>query len=458
MSNPLNASAFSGDFVWGAATAAYQIEGAIETDGKGKSIWDIFTAIPGKIADGTNGVIACDHYDRLEQDLDLIAELGLTAYRFSVAWSRIFPAGKGELNQSGLDFYSRLVDGLLARNVQPFPTLFHWDMPQAIYEENGGFMARDTASYFADYADAVTRSLGDRVKSWITLNEPWEHAFMGHIEGVHAPGVQRFDMYLPLIHHQLLGHGLAMQAIRASQPAADVGITLSLTPVHPGEDTDEHRAAAGRLNEFINFVTLDPVFRGAYPTDLWARMDGFHPEIGKDDMTLISAQLDFVGVNTYQRIFGEPSADIPFLQATEAHGEKPRETEFYKDGTLYTTMGWEVYPDSLGEVLGWIRNDYGNPSVYITENGIALDDKNIDGRIQDTLRTEYLENHIAQVQSAMSEGSDIKGYFVWTLMDNFEWAVGCEKRFGIVHTDFSNLTRTIKDSGYWYRNLIKASR
>ncbi|MEO9600710.1 GH1 family beta-glucosidase [Parasphingorhabdus sp.] len=456
MSNKVDPSRFTKDFVWGAATAAYQIEGAVDKDGKGPSIWDSFTTNPDNIADGTDGIIACGHYDRLEQDLDLIAELGLTAYRFSIAWSRIFPDGKGAVNQAGLDFYGRLIDGLLARGVRPFPTLFHWDMPQALYDENGGFMARDTAYYFADYAETVVRALGDRVKSWITLNEPWEHTFMGHLEGVHAPGVTRFDMYMPLMHHQLLGHGLALERIRAATPDAEAGVTLSLTPMHPDTDSDKDRAAARRLNEFLNFVTLDPLFKSQYPGELTERFAPFPADIRDGDMDIISAKVDFVGINTYQRAFAKHDDATPLLQASEARGEEPRQTEFYKDGTLHSTMGWEVYPDSLGEVLGWIRNDYGNPTVYMTENGIALDDHVVDGRVEDPLRAQYLEDHIAQIQSAQASGSDIRGYFVWTLMDNFEWAAGCEKRFGLIHTNYDDLTRMIKASGYWYRDFIAA--
>jgi len=454
MIDKLDACQFSSDFVWGAATAAYQIEGAVDKDGRGVSIWDTFSQTPGNVADGTNGIIACGHYDRLDQDLDLIAELGLTAYRFSIAWSRIFPDGKGQLNAAGLDFYTRLVDGLLERGVQPFPTLFHWDMPQAIYDENGGFMARETAHYFADYAAAVSEHLGDRVHNWITLNEPWEHTYMGHLEGVHAPGIRRFDMFLPLIHHQLLGHGLGAKAIRANVPDAKIGVTLSVTPMHPTEDTEAHRVAAQRLNDFVNFVALDPLFKGHYPADLLGRMTGMGPDIQDGDMELISSKIDFVGINTYQRGFAEPSPDTPVLEAKGSGGRAPCDTEYFEGDTLYTTMGWEVYPDSLGEVLTWIREDYGNPTVLITENGIALDDKVVDSKVSDPLREKYLKDHIHQIQIANAKGSDVRGYFVWTLMDNFEWAAGCKKRFGLMHTNFSTLERTIKDSGYWYRDWI----
>lgn len=455
MSDPFRPEAFPKDFVFGSATAAYQIEGAVKEDGRGASIWDIFSHTKGKIADGTNGDRACDHYHRLDSDLDLIKALGHDAYRFSIAWPRIMPTGRGAVNEPGLDFYDRLIDGLLERGITPYPTLFHWDTPQALYELNGGFHSRDTAHYFADYAGVVTKRLGDRVKDWITLNEPWEHAFFGHVEGWHAPGEKKIWKFLPLIHHMLLGHGLAMQAIRDQWTDARVGTTISYTPAHATKQGKRHEKANQILNEILNFATTDALFKGRYPELLMRKFWFGRPKVQPGDMETISQPVDFLGVNYYSQLkMHHRRFAIPFGIHVEEAFKTPPETELEKDGDRFTTMGWKIEPQGLGEVLSWLREDYGNPPIYITENGIALDDHVVKGRVQDQWRIDYIRDHLQAVRGELAKGSDLRGYFVWSLFDNFEWALGNQKRFGMVHVDFDTFTRTPKDSAQWYADMI----
>ncbi len=448
-----------GDFVFGSATAAYQIEGAVNEDGRGPSIWDAFSHRPGNIADGTNGDMACDHYHRLDADLDLIASLNHQAYRFSIAWPRVMPQGVGAVNTKGLDFYDRLVDGLLERGIMPFPTLFHWDMPQALYAAKGGFKSRDVAYHFADYAGVVAERLGDRVKNWITLNEPWEHAFFGYVEGWHAPGEKKIWRFLPVIHHLLLGHGLATQAIRDRWSDAKVGTTISYTPAHATRSGSKHEEARQLLNEILNFVTTDALFKGKYPEKLWRKFWFGRPKIRPGDMEIISRPVDFLGVNYYScvKMHYERFA-IPFGIKIEDAFKTPPQKEQARDGARFTTMGWRVEPEGLGEVLGWLRERYGNPPIYVTENGMALDDRLVDGHVHDQWRIDYIRDHLGAVQGAMSKGSDVRGYFVWSLFDNFEWALGNQKRFGMVHVNFDDFTRTPKDSALWYGELIAKHR
>jgi beta-glucosidase len=431
---------FPGNFVWGVATSAFQIEGAARADGKGPSIWDEFCRIPGAIADGSNGDVACDHYHRLESDLDLIAELGVTAYRFSVSWPRVQPSGSGPVNEPGLAFYERLVDGLLARNIQPYLTLYHWDLPAELQRGSGGWAARDTAYRFADYAGIVARRLGDRVVSFATHNEPWVSAVLGYERGVFAPGIKDRRIAYQASHHLLLSHGLGMQAVRATGTKADVGIVLNMSPVRPAteSDVDVHHARLedGRL---IRWYT-DPLFKGSYPQDIIEYLGADAPQVQQADAGIIAQPCDFVGINYYH--------------PTVSSGSNPASPA--SSGAAVTDMGWEVAPRGLFELLMRLRRDYQLPPIFITENGAAYCDQWVNGRIEDEQRRQYIESHIVAVAEAIEHGIDVRGYFVWSLMDNFEWAEGYGKRFGIVHVDYATLQRTLKRSALWYKALLRA--
>lgn len=428
---------FPDGFLWGAATAAFQIEGATQEDGRGESIWDRFCTSPGKVAFGDTGEVACDHYHRVGEDTALMRELGLQAYRFSVAWPRILPNGTGPANTAGLDFYDRLVDELLASGIRPFLTLYHWDLPQAL-QERGGWGRRDIVGEFADYAAVVARRLGDRVQDWATLNEPWVSVFMGHRSGEHAPGLRDEKLALQVAHHHLLAHGAAVDALRASVPGARVGIVLNLWPHEPYHDTAEERAAAEAGWQRDAAWFLDPLFRGTYPAEAWDAYGSLRPSVCAGDMAQIARELDFWGVNYYQRAVIGVAGRVP--------------------GSEYTDQGWEVHPASLEQMLVRLAREYRTPPVYITENGAAYRDTvGADGRISDPRRTAYIESHLAAVRRAIAQGADVRGYFVWSLLDNFEWAYGYADRFGIVHVDFATQKRTIKDSGRWYARTIAAN-
>ncbi|MGQ9715646.1 MAG: GH1 family beta-glucosidase [Anaerolineae bacterium] len=437
--------AFPEHFTWGAATAAYQIEGAWDEDGKGPSIWDVFCRVPGAIQDGDTGDVACDHYHRWREDVALMRELGLRAYRFSVSWPRVLPEGRGKVNRPGLDFYDRLVDALLAAEIQPFVTLYHWDLPQALQEE-GGWPVRDTARRFADFADVVSRRLGDRVRHWITLNEPWVVAYAGYGNGYHAPGIRNPLAAVQATHHLLLAHGLAVPVLRENGDAAtQVGITLNLSPVHPASDRPADEGAARRYDGFLNRWFLDPLFRRRYPEDMLEMLGSALPDRYEEDLETIAVPVDFLGVNNYTRTV---VADDPDSVVVETREVKPT-------GRPYTEMGWEVYPEGLYEILTRVHRDYAPPCIYITENGAAFADQvDAEGRVHDAQRVGFLREHIAQAHRALEEGVPLAGYFVWTLLDNFEWAYGYSKRFGIVYVDFATQERIVKDSGIWYRGVI----
>lgn len=449
---------FPEDFVFGTATAAYQIEGAVNEDGRGPSIWDEFSHKKGKIFQDQNGDVTCDHYHRYAEDVALMRELGVNAYRLSLSWSRIIPEGTGAVNQKGLDFYRRLLDSLLEAQITPYVTLFHWDMPLKLHQRYGGFQNRQAALDFADYAQVVARELGDRISHFITLNEPWEHCVLGHFLGDHAPGLKKPWNYWKIMHHQLLGHAMAMERIRNTCPDAIVGITVSQLPIHPLTDRDKDHRAAAVGNEFMNFITLDPLVKGHYPEDLSRRLRLFAPKVGADDMTRINAPVDFIGINNYQREFARHTWLVPFLNAWIEGGGEVAEGDFVKDGVQYTSMGWEVYPEAIYEALKWLQDDYGNPTVMITENGAAFEDVVVDGVVDDPKRISYLEAYMGQVKRAMDEGANITGYFAWSLMDNFEWATGYSKRFGLIHVNYETQQRIIKSSGRWYHDLIKRSQ
>ncbi len=448
---------FSDGFLFGASSSAFQIEGALDRDGRGPSVWDAFIARPGRERLRSDAATACDHYARWADDVAIAGELGLDAYRFSVSWPRIQPDGRGEPNRAGLDFYSRLVDGLLERDVRPFPTLFHWDLPLALQRDSGGFRDRDTAARFEDYAGIVARALGDRVKDWITINEPFEYACFGHLFGTHAPGVKSPLAYLQVVHHQLLAHGRAVSAIRSEAAGARVGIALSWTPVHPLRDTEADEKAAARANAFMNGVSFDPILLGRYPALVTRGL--LRPPVRDGDFETISTPLDFVGLNYYSREKARNAPLVPFIRA-DVTGKEPRELPESDDRTA---MGWEVYHRGLVEILAELRGRYGNPPVIVTEFGSAWSDSvETDAatgraRVRDTRRVRYLRDALAAMRSAIEAGSDLRGAFVWSLTDNFEWAEGNAKRFGLVHVDYGTQARTVKDSGRWYAGLI-ASR
>jgi len=437
---------FPDNFVWGAATASYQIEGAYNEDGKGESIWDRFCRTPGKVQDGDRGGIACDFYHRYRDDVKLMKSMSLNAYRFSIAWSRIFPQGKGQVNQRGLDFYERVVDELLDSGIEPFVTLYHWDLPQAL-QEKGGWANRDTIGYFKDYAEEVSRKLGDRVHFWITHNEPWVVSFLGHHSGIHAPGIKNLSTALKVSHHLLLSHGETVAVIRDNgDEKTQVGITLNLSPVYPVSESEEDKKAAKRWDGYLNRWFLEPIYKGSYPEDMLALYGDKAPEIQAQDLERISTKTDFLGVNYYTRTVVKADKKEVFLGLSQV---KPT-------GAEYTEMDWEIYPPGIYEILKRVHNDYDAPVIYITENGVAFPDKiDKNGRVNDESRIEYLKGHFLQAHRAIEDGVKLSGYFVWSLLDNFEWAYGYSKRFGLIYTDYPTQKRIIKASGWWYKKVIE---
>jgi beta-glucosidase len=437
---------FPADFVWGAATASFQIEGASHEDGRGESIWDRFCATPGKVRSGDTGEIACDFYHRYPEDVALMRELGIDAFRFSIAWPRILPEGRGRVNHEGLDFYDRLLDELLESDIRPFVTLYHWDLPQAL-EDLGGWPNRDIVDAFGEYTEIVAGRLGDRVERWITLNEPRVSTWEGYGNGRHAPGRTSAADALATSHHLLLAHGRAVEILRRAVPNAKVGITLDLHPVYPASESDADKAAATRMDGLENRWFLDPIFRGEYPADVLDSLDGSAPTILDGDLESISAPIDFLGVNNYSR------------QVVSAGPGGNGQNAARDPDSAYTDMGWEVYPEGLHDVLIRLRDEYTVPSIYITENGAAFADvRSHDGAVRDPEREAFLEAYIDAVGRAVTAGVPVHGYFVWSLLDNFEWGWGYGKRFGIVYVDYPTLERVPKGSFEWYRDLIAAQR
>jgi beta-glucosidase len=422
---------FPPGFCWGAATSAYQIEGAWNEDGKGESIWDRFAHSPGHVANGDHGDVACDHYHRFAEDVGLMRRLGLQAYRFSISWPRVLPTGRGMVNARGLDFYDRLVDALRAAGIEPFPTLYHWDLPQALQDE-GGWTRREMAAWFAEYTAQVARRLADRVRFWTTLNEPRVVIINGYQTGEHPPGVRDRGLARQVGHHLLLAHGRALQALHAADASARVGIALNQAGADPAGDSpaDADAAEAAWRDECF---FLGPLLKGEYES-----MPSESPRIEPGDLRVIAQPLDFLGVNFYAR------------QVVGAGGPVRR-----VPGSSHTAMGWEVHPPALRRLLGRLHAEYPLPPLFITENGAAFHDEvSGDGHIHDAPRQEYLRQHIAQLRLAMDDGVDVRGYFVWSLLDNFEWTFGYDPRFGLVRVDYATQQRTVKDSGEWYRRLI----
>lgn len=440
---------FPPDFVWGAATSAYQIEGAWNEDGKGLSIWDTFSHHPGAIRDNQTGDIACDHYHRWQEDISLMKSIGLKAYRFSVAWPRIFPQGTGKLNPQGLDFYQRLVDGLLSADIEPFITLYHWDLPQSL-QDQGGWPNRDTAKAFVQYADQVSRVLGDRVKYWITFNEPFIVAWLGYLIGEHAPGHKDRDEMLRAAHHLLLAHGWSVPILRQNAPHAQVGITLDFYPVTPASSHFADRYAAWLQDGYRNRWLLDPLVARGYPLEVIQFFNYPMDFIQPGDLEVIATPIDFMGMNYYSR---------QIIRARDRENEDFTPIPLPPpSGSEITEMGWEVYPQGLFEWLTRLTYEYRFPAIYVTENGAAYPDNPDDCRIEDTQRIHYLREHFAQAWRALQVGVPLKGYFVWSLMDNFEWSHGYTKRFGLIYVDFKTQERRMKRSAHWYRQVIASGK
>jgi beta-glucosidase len=434
----LTETGFPSGFAWGVATAAYQIEGATREDGRGESIWDRFSHTPGKTYNGDTGDVACDHYHRWQDDIALLQQLSLNAYRFSIAWSRVLPEGRGKPNAAGLDFYDRLVDRLLVAGIDPFVTLYHWDLPQAL-EDRGGWRNRDTAAFFSDFAEVISGRLGDRAGHWLTINEPHVVVLEGHVYGRMAPGLADRGLIAPVAHHLLLAHGLALQAIRSQAPRTEVGIVLNLTHLEPATDREADVLAVEYADGLYHRWYLDPLYRGAYPADIESRLNLPEGLVRPDDLAVIGAPLDFLGVNYYTRAViraGRPGSILP-------QPVPPRVREL-------TTMGWEIYPTGLHDILLRLHRDYPEARLYVTESGASFPDL-VDerGEVHDPLRVRYLEQHFQEARRALADGVPLCGYFIWSLLDNFEWAHGYLPRFGIVHVDYETQQRIIKESGYF---------
>ncbi|WP_432987236.1 GH1 family beta-glucosidase [Dactylosporangium sp. CA-233914] len=453
---------FPPGFLWGAATASYQIEGAAAEDGRTPSIWDTFSHTPGRTKGGDTGDEACDHYHRYREDVALMTDLGLGSYRFSIAWPRVQPGGRGSMNDKGLDFYQRLVDELLEQGITPWVTLYHWDLPQEL-EDAGGWPARDTAHRFAEYAALVHGALGDRVRHWTTLNEPWCSALLGYASGVHAPGRRHAPDALAAMHHLLLGHGEAVRAIRANDPQAQLGITLNLYAISPADPArDGDLEAARRIDGLANRIFLDPVLRGAYPQDVRADLAGISDFgfVHDGDLETIAAPLDLLGINYYSRhVVAAPDPGAPVEPYWRAPTSWPgsEDVRFLKRaGVPVTDMDWEVDAPGLTETLVRVARDYPAIPLYVTENGAAyVDVPGPDGQIDDVERAAYFDAHLRAALAALEQGAPLKGYFAWSLLDNFEWAWGYTKRFGLVAVDYTTQQRTMKTSGHRYREVIK---
>jgi beta-glucosidase len=450
--NPLRAhaaadeevGAFPADFVWGASTSSYQIEGAVDADGRGKSIWDVFCHTPGRIQNGDTGDVACDHYHRFREDVDILARGGFDAYRFSTAWPRILPAGSGAVEPRGLDFYDRLVDALIAHRITPWLCLYHWDLPQAL-QQRGGWLNRDTCEKFADYARVAAARLGDRVKHWATFNEPNVHAVFGHGMGSHAPGLTGLPHMLAAIHHQNLAHGRAVAALRAERADLRIGTVISQQPVRPSSDRDEDHRAVGRFDAMWNGASVVPLLKGRYPAPVSAE---FAPLIAAGDLQAIHQPIDFLGVNYYSPMY---VADAPRSLFGAWFGAVPH-------GTRFTAMGWPIDAGGLPEELINLHQRYGDLDLYVTENGACFNDiVGADGSVHDDARVAFLRDHIAAAGRALAAGVKLRGYFVWSLLDNFEWAEGYRRRFGIVHVDFATQKRTPKSSFAYLARMTRRS-
>jgi len=436
---------FGDDFTWGVAHASYQVEGAWDVDGKGLSIWDTFTHRKGKIKDDTNGDVACDFYHRYPEDTALVADLGFDAQRFSVSWPRVIPDGQGRVNPAGLDFYSRLVDACLENQVEPWLTLYHWDLPEAL-QQRGGWANRDIVGWFEEYVAVVADALGDRVKNWMVFNEPCSFIHGGYLSGLHAPGIRGIRPMLAATHHVNLCQSVGASTVRAHVPDANVGTTHIITPMRTKEDTPRHRRAAAALDAFSNRIFIEPNFGLGYPTEAASAMKLIDRYIKPGDDEAIKVDWDFIGVQYYTRLLARP-APIPGL------GAIPWMTKDHRRYDL-TAMGWEVQPDGLYEAIAKVHAYDPSVSLVVTENGAAFPDRVVDGKIRDVRRTAFYEDHLTEVRRAIDDGLPVDGYFCWSLMDNFEWAEGYVPRFGLVYVDYETQERTVKDSGYWFKQFL----
>ncbi|WP_329108610.1 GH1 family beta-glucosidase [Micromonospora sp. NBC_01699] len=450
---------FPSTFLWGAATAAYQIEGAATEGGRTPSIWDTFSHTPGLTIQGHTGDVACDHYHRFRDDIKLMAELGLKSYRFSLSWTRIQPGGVGRVNPEGVDFYQRLVDDLLEHDIEPWVTLYHWDLPQPL-QDAGGWPLRDTAERFADYAVLAHHALGDRVRYWTTLNEPWCSAFLGYGSGAHAPGLSDPEAAVQAGHHLMLGHGLAVRAIKEARPDHDLGITLNLYAVSPERDTAADADAARRIDGLANRFFLDPVLLGEYPPDVvedLAEVTDFK-HVRDGDMEIISTPLSVLGINYYSRhVVAAPVEGVepePYWRAP-SNWPGSEHVRFVTRGVPVTDMNWEIDAPGLVEVLERVYREYPELPLYVTENGAAFVDEVVDGEVDDIDRVAYFDAHLRACHTAITSGVPLRGYFAWSLMDNFEWAWGYTKRFGMIHVDYDSQLRTPKSSARWYADVIR---
>jgi len=436
ISLPNNSTMLSKDFIYGVATASFQIEGGAEQ--RLPCIWDTFCDTPNKVIDGSNGLVACDHFNLWQKDIELIESLGVDAYRLSVSWPRVITQS-GELNQAGVDYYLNILDTLNSKNIKAFVTLYHWDLPQYL-EDNGGWLNRDTAYKFRDYANLISQAFGERVHSYATLNEPFCSAFLGYEAGIHAPGLVGKEYGKKAAHHLLLAHGLAMQVLTKNSPNSKNGIVLNFTPCYAETDSDADKKATSFADDYFNQWYIKPIYDGEYPAILADLPQAHHPEILEGDMEIISHPTDFLGINFYTRAIYRADEKEQFVQIDPP---APR-----------TDIGWEIYPAAFTELLVSLNETYTLPPIYITENGAAMDDKLVNGEVNDSDRIDYYHNHLNAVNTAIEQGVDIKGYFAWSLMDNFEWAEGYLKRFGIVYVDYDSQVRTIKASGHAYKDLI----
>ncbi|GLV13869.1 beta-glucosidase [Alicyclobacillus hesperidum] len=438
---------FPDDFIWGAATASYQIEGAAAEDGRGPSIWDTFSKTPGKVLHGHTGDIACDHYHRYESDVKLMAELGIRSYRFSLAWPRVFPA-KGKVLDNGFDFYKRLLEQLHKHGITPAATIYHWDLPQWI-EDEGGWSNRAVVDYYLEFAEKAFRELGDQIPMWITHNEPWCASLLSYGIGEHAPGLRDWRRAYRAAHHLLLSHGEAVKLYRSLGLKGEIGITLNLTPAYSASDSPQDVAAAARQDCFSNRWFLDPLFKGEYPAEFMERVERFCGDLDvvrAGDMEAIATKMDFLGINFYTRSLVADDPNDPLLGVKHLKTDNP-----------VTDMGWEVYPDALYDLLHRLQKDYTDLPIYITENGAASADVVEDGNVHDADRIAYLHQHLEAARKFISEGGNLKGYYLWSLLDNFEWAFGYTKRFGIIYVDYDTQERIPKDSFEWYRQVIAAN-
>lgn len=440
MSKPI----FPKGFIWGTGTAAYQIEGGYKCDDKGESIWDRFSHIPGKISNNDTGDVACDHYHLFREDVKLLKDLGVKSYRFSISWSRVFPEGRGQPNQKGIDFYKNLINLLIDNGIIPAVTLYHWDLPQKL-QDIGGWANREMTAYFEQYASYLFKELGDTVPIWTTFNEPWVSAFVGYWYGGHPPGIKDLSTALLAAHHIMLAHGMAVRTFRELGNKGEIGITLNLNPVYPASETEKDLAAAKRYSDFLNGWFLDPILKGQYPARLvkWFTDKVVFPMITGGDMDIIHTPIDFLGVNNYSSSSVLDNPEKGPLQLTFANTGKPR-----------TDSGWEIYPEGLYDLLLYLHREYGGIKMFITENGAAFkDNPDGKGKVSDDDRIRYLYDHIFQIHRALEAGVNLAGYYVWSFLDNFEWNLGYSKRFGLIYVDYATQRRIIKKSGLWYRKV-----